>query len=85
MVTIFHVGERLLMTHYCSAGNQPRMVGKMTPDGKEVVFVFLDITNFNSTQAGHMQQMVVTMLHRNHHTEDWTLWAQRKAATARAL
>src|ERR1700674_443658 len=27
-ISMFHLdGDRLLMTHYCNAGNQPRMVG----------------------------------------------------------
>jgi len=72
MISMFHLdGDRLLMTHYCSAGNQPRMVGKMAPDGKSVTFDFLDVTNFTSSQPGHMQHVVLTMLDANHHTEDW--------------
>lgn len=77
MITMFHMdGDRLLMTHYCSAGNQPRMVGAMSPDGKTVTFNFLDATNLLSAQPGHMERLVVTMIDPDHHTEDWTFLAE---------
>jgi len=72
MVTMFHPdGSRLLMTHYCGAGNQPRMVGTASPDGKTIKFNFLDATNLVAAQPGHMGRLVVTLVDANHHTEAW--------------
>jgi hypothetical protein len=75
-------GDRLLLTHYCDAGNRPRMAATMTPDGKTVAFHFLDVANFNDKQPGYMQHAVFTTLDANHHTEDWTFLAQGKLINA---
>jgi hypothetical protein len=73
MVSLIHMdgANRLLMTHYCGAGNQPRMQASFSPDGKTITFTFFDGTNI-APGAGHMQKMVLTMLDENHHTEGWT-------------
>ncbi len=74
MITMFHLDgpQRLLMTHYCGAGNQPRMQASLSPDGKTISFNFIDATNLATPDAGHMQRMVLTLLDENHHTEEWT-------------
>ena len=62
-------GDRLMLTHYCDAGNRPRMTGKTSQDGKAVEFEFLDVAG--STQYGHMHHSMFTPVDANHHTEDW--------------
>jgi hypothetical protein len=73
MVSMIHLDgpNRLLLTHYCAAGNQPRMEAKVSPDGKTVTFNYVDATNLSGPEAGHMNRMVLTMLDENHHTEEW--------------
>ncbi|HXW91232.1 MAG TPA: hypothetical protein VEK33_11860 [Terriglobales bacterium] len=72
MITMFHMdGDRLLMTHYCAAGNQPRMAATVSPDGKTITFDFIDATNLLPSQGGHMQRVVFTLIDADHHTEDW--------------
>jgi hypothetical protein len=71
-ITMFNLdGARLLMTHYCDAGNQPRFVGTISPDGKTITFDFIGATNLLSSQMGHMQHVVFTLIDADHHTEKW--------------
>jgi len=68
--------DRLTLTHYCDAGNRPRMVAKASPDGKTVEFDFVDVAG--STQCGHMHHAVFTVIDASHHTEDWTFMVEGK-------
>ena len=70
MVTMFHLdGDRLIMTHYCGAGNQPRMK-VISADAKSVSFEFFDGTNIGPGD-GHMQTATFSQPDANHHTEEW--------------
>ncbi len=74
MISMVHLDgpNRLMLTHYCGAGNQPRMVATVSPDGKTTTFDFVDATNLATPDAGHMQRVVFTLADANHHTEEWT-------------
>jgi hypothetical protein len=70
-VTMFYLdNDRLVLTHYCDAGNRPRMAARESTDGKTLEFDFLDVAG--NTQYGHMEHAVFTFIDANHHTEDWT-------------
>lgn len=70
-ITMFYVdGDRLELTHYCDAGNRPRMVAKASAEGKKIEFELVDVTG--NMEHGHMHGAVFTIIDENHHTEDWT-------------
>ena len=56
MVSVYHLdGKELRMTHYCAAGNQPRVKldrAKSTPD--ELIFVFDGGTNLDPEKDMHI-------------------------------
>ena len=70
-ITMFYLDEdRVLLTHYCDAGNRPRMAGKLSPDGKTLEFTFIDVAGSNLQE--HMHHARFTFIDADHHTEDWT-------------
>ena len=59
MVNVYHAdGDRVLMTHYCAAGNQPRLVVEATEDENRLALRFDSITNLASPEAVYMSEAV---------------------------
>ena len=73
METIYHLdGARLLLTHYCMLGNQPRMEAKdYDPETGELRFEFLDATNLSDPGAPHMHNAKFQFVDADHVTADW--------------
>jgi hypothetical protein len=80
MLTVYHLdGDRLMLTHYCEAGNQPRMVANnVDENGRTVYFSFLDATNMRSSSSGHMHSVVMTFVDENHFSERWSWYVNGK-------
>jgi hypothetical protein len=69
--TVYHLDrDRVMLTHYCSAGNQPRMVA--APTGTtEIDFKFLDATSLESAETGHMSRVVFRFKDARHFSQEW--------------
>lgn len=77
MYTMVHMdGDRLMLTHYCVARNQPRLVCTAWDDAAAAAtFEFLDATGLESRDAGHMDKVVVRFVDDAHFAAQWT-WYQ---------
>jgi len=83
MISVYHRdGDSLVMTHYCSAGNQPRMRAEV-PLGevKTLDFKFADATNLKKQTDGHINHLTVTFQDKDHVTMVWT-WRENGQNTA---
>ena len=76
MMTVYHLdGGRLLLTHYCMAGNQPRMQAlKFNPETGDLEFRFLDATNLTSPNAGHMHNVRIRFVDNDHLESEWQFY-----------
>jgi len=75
MITVYHLdGDRLMLTHYCQAKNQPRM--RTDPiksgDAKTLDFKFLDVTNLAKPTDSYMRNLMVTFQDADHFSQRWT-------------
>ncbi len=76
MMTVYHLdGARLILTHYCMAGNQPRMQARaINPDTGEIKFQFLDVTNLATPGAGHMHNATFRTIDDRHLDSEWQFY-----------
>lgn len=80
MITAYHLdGDKLELTHYCMAGNQPSMVAKkMEPSSGEIVFDFAGVTNLTDPNGKYMHNATFKPVDADHFTTAWTLYENAK-------
>jgi hypothetical protein len=72
MTNMYHLdGDRVVITHYCAAGNQPRMVSTKIADNM-IVFELDSISNHQSNQEGCMGRLEVEFDGSDHIIQRWT-------------
>ncbi len=73
MITMYTPdGATILATHYCAAGNQPRMRADASKAGESLDFQFVDVSNARGSSGDVMQRLVVTFVDANHLEQRWT-------------
>ena len=81
MTTVYHKdGRHIALTHYCAAGNQPRMRAATT-DGKSLVFDFDGGTNLDPAKDGHMHAGRIDFLGEDRVKAQWYGWAGGKPSS----
>lgn len=87
MLTMYHLdGDALLLTHYCAAGNQPRM--RLNPKASSpdvLVFSFLDATNLKSPRDVHMHDLTLTIVSADEIRAEWTTYVDGKPAGKKVM
>ncbi|HEY6547646.1 MAG TPA: hypothetical protein VI589_07060 [Vicinamibacteria bacterium] len=83
MISMYHKdGASLLMTHYCSLGNQTRMRTPGLADGR-LAFTFVDATNLKSPREHVMSGLVMTFPSPDRLVHEWSSRADGKVHTGR--
>lgn len=75
MTNLYHMdGNNLVLTHYCAAGNQPRMVAtkaKHTAEGTVYHFDLDSVSNLRPEHDHYMGNMTLTILNDGTLREEW--------------
>ncbi len=68
MSSVYHMdGGDLRLTHYCNAGNQPRMrAASYDPESAMLRFEFVDVTNLTTPNAYHTRELAVAFIDEDH-------------------
>lgn len=80
MITLYSLdGDHLLITHYCSGGNQPSMrTGAITELNGTLSFKVFQVTGMKSPDEDHMTALVLTMPDKDHLTQEWSYQGKGK-------
>lgn len=78
MVTMYSLHEdKLILTHYCVAKNQPRLVAtKIEDKAAKLEFTFMDATGIPNRDAGHMDRATYEFIGKDRYKTRWT-WYQK--------
>lgn len=87
MLTVYYLdGDHLVLTHYCSAGNQPHMQAEPF-DGasNELRFDLVSVSNLTHVNDGHMHRAAFRFNGPDEVTQEWTWYQNGKVGFSQPL
>lgn len=82
MTSVYHLdGDDLVLTHYCAAGNQPRMkLDRKRSSAHELIFEFSGGSNLNPARDGHVHAGRIRLPGADRLEAEWYFHADGKRA-----
>lgn len=79
MVTVYHPnGDELMLTHYCTLGNQPKMVADLTSGEDRILsFSYVNATNLTHNECLRMSGVRFEFLESDRFKQTW-YWCGKK-------
>lgn len=83
MITMYSAdGDKIVVTHYCSQGNQPTMKSEMLKGlGNKYSFSLVSVSGLKTPDEGHMVGLVLTLVDKDHLTQEWKYQDKGKTGT----
>lgn len=79
MLSTFYLdGDRLMLTHYCEARNQPTLVAAAIDDEGRILFRFDHGSNMKSRDTGHMDSVILQFVDDDHVKSRWSWYGDGK-------
>ena len=84
MVTVYYLdGDKLVLTHYCAMGNQPRMVLSKNSTAQDLAFDFAGGSNINPKKDRHMHSARIQVEDAQTIKGEWVGFEDGKATGAK--
>lgn len=72
MTNLYHLdGNQIVVTHYCAAGNQPRMVSTAV-NPHHLVFELDSVSNYTGGEHGYMGKVELEFVNKDQMIQRWT-------------
>ncbi len=84
MVDLYVMDQgKLVLTHYCLLGNQPRMAAGKESTPQKLVFHLVDGMNLDPARDRHMGALTLTIVDPDHIKQEWVSFAEGKPGETR--